>query len=278
MVKLCSSAGPFVLWRYGLAVVAVAATLGLVLGLQPVLGVYSPYLPFALAVMVVGRYGGCGPALAATVCSVLCSWYFLLKPTYSLTIADPDATENLALFAVVGVSISVLTGQLQRALMASRNNEEELRRFVEFAPVAIAMFDAEMHCLAASERFRQDYRLQGRELKRLNEALPDLPERWREVYRRCLTGSVERHPEDPFAQTDGSVEWVSWEMRPWYQADGNIGGVVLASADITPQKRAKRRYAGAKRAFARCSSRRPTASSLLHRTESTMRSMHAAWN
>src|SRR3974390_1887862 len=111
------------LWHYSLAALSVAAALGVRSLLDPVLQTYAPYLPFTLAVMVAGRFAGRGPALAATAASVLGSWYFLLDPRFSF-VATPAQLGSLALFAVVGTGISIMTGQLHRALDASRRGEQ----------------------------------------------------------------------------------------------------------------------------------------------------------
>jgi len=226
--------------RYGVAAVSVAAALGVRWLLDPILEVYAPYLPFTLAVMVAGRFGGRGPALAATAGSVLCSWYFLLEPRYSLVLANSAQALTMGLFVIVGAGIAILTGQLRQALDVSRRGEAQLRRFTEFAPAAIAMFDREMRYLAVSDRFKEDYGLQGDVVGRSHyELFPETPERWREIHRRVLAGAVEGAKEDSFVRPTGQVAWARWEMRPWYQSDGSIGGAVLATEDITYQKEAE---------------------------------------
>jgi two-component system cell cycle sensor histidine kinase/response regulator CckA len=230
---------PGVLGRYGLAAAAVAAALGVRWLLDPVLQTYAPYLPFTLAVMVAGRFAGRGAALVATAGGALCSWYFLLEPRFSFE-ATPAQLASLALFAVVGTGISLFTGQLHRALDASRRGESQLRRFTQFAPVAVAMFDREMRYLAVSDRFKQDHGLEGDLAGRSHyELFPEIPERWREAHRRVLAGSIEGANEDSFARASGDVTWLSWEMRPWYQADGSTGGAVLVTEDITYRKHAE---------------------------------------
>ena len=225
---------------YGLAIATVAAALGIRWLLDPVLETYAPYLPFALAVMAAGRFCGQGPALAATATSMLGACYFLLEPRFSFALANRSEALSLALFAVVGVGISVMAGQLHRALDVTRHSEAQLRRFAEFAPVAIAMFDREMRYLAVSERFKQDYGLDGNLIGRHHyEVFPEIPERWREVHRRVLAGAAMGAREDSLERPDGRVEWVRWEMRPWHHADGSIGGAVLASENITARKEAE---------------------------------------
>lgn len=119
--------------------------------------------------------------------------------------------------------------------------EEILRRFTEAAPVPIAMFDGEMRYLAASRRYSEDYKLDSQELvgRSHYQIFPEIPESWREIHRRCLAGAVERSPGELFLRSDGSEQWIRWEIQPWRLGSGEIGGIVLYSEDITLQKRAE---------------------------------------
>ena len=46
-------------------------------------------------------------------------------------------------------------------------------------------------------------------------------------------------PESEFLRADGAEQWIRWEIQPWHRADGDIGGIVLFSEDITGQKRSE---------------------------------------
>lgn len=120
-------------------------------------------------------------------------------------------------------------------------SEEKLRLFVDFAPSAIAMFDREMRYVAYSRRWIADYDLADRDLTGRShyEVFPDLPERWKEIHRKCMAGAVERADEDPFPRSDGSMDWVRWEARPWYGAGGGIGGLIIFSEVVTDRKHAE---------------------------------------
>ena len=122
--------------RYGVAAVAVAAATAVRLALEQVLGLYSPYLPFALAVIVASRFGGRGPGLAATALSLVAAAYFFLEPRYALWVSEPHALAGLALFGVVGTIISFLVGQLRESLVSSALKSarlEELNTALEMA-------------------------------------------------------------------------------------------------------------------------------------------------
>jgi PAS domain S-box-containing protein len=128
--------------------------------------------------------------------------------------------------------------RLQAEARDRRASEERLRLFTEIVPAAIAMFDRDMRYIAASRRYAADYRVCWEDLQGRShyEIFPELPERWKDIYRRCLAGASERRDEDTLVRSDGSVDWVSWEIRPWFDCAGQVGGVVLASEIISWRK------------------------------------------
>ncbi len=129
----------------------------------------------------------------------------------------------------------------KRAEAQVREGEEQLRLFVEHAPAAVAMLDADMNYLVVSRRWSEDYRLSRTSVLGHNhyEVFPDLPKRWIEIHRRCLAGATESCEEDPFPRADGRTDWVRWEIRPWHRADESIGGLVILSEVITERKLAQ---------------------------------------
>ncbi len=122
-----------------------------------------------------------------------------------------------------------------------RASEHTLSLFVEHAPAAIAMFDRSMRYIAVSRRFMIDYQIVGQNIigRSHYDVFPEIPARWQEIHSRCLAGATEKAEEDPFPRADGTLDWVQWEICPWYDESGAIGGIILFSEVITARVRAR---------------------------------------
>lgn len=132
------------------------------------------------------------------------------------------------------------TADLKRTNTAMRDSEERFRLFIEHAPAAIAMFDRGMRYLAASRRWMEEYHLAGEILGRSHyEVFPDCPSRWRDIHQRGLTGEVLSADEDQFLCRDGSSQWITWDVRPWYRGD-QVSGIIIATEDVTARVEAKK--------------------------------------
>jgi PAS domain S-box-containing protein len=129
----------------------------------------------------------------------------------------------------------------KHAEAALLESEQKLRLFIEHAPVPLAMFDREMRYITVSREWLRDFGLEGRDLRGVchYDVFPEIPERWREAHRRGLEGEVVRAEEDRFERKNGTVQWLRWQVRPWYSAEGQIGGIVIFSEDITQRKGAE---------------------------------------
>jgi PAS domain S-box-containing protein len=149
----------------------------------------------------------------------------------------PDETGKPAHLLALVADIT----ERKRAGAALQESEEKLRLFIEHAPAALAMFDHQMRYLAVSRRWLADYRLGDQKIigRSHYEVFLEIPDRWREARRRGLEGEVVRADEDFFQSMDGNNQHLRWEVRPWKQADGTIGGSVLLTEDLSARKQAE---------------------------------------
>jgi len=127
----------------------------------------------------------------------------------------------------------------EKALMHSHTL---LRYIVEHTRSAVAVHDRDMKYIYVSQRYLNDYKVKEKDVigKHHYEVFPDLPQKWRDVHQKAMRGEVSSAEDDPYVREDGSVDWTRWECRPWYEADGSIGGIIVYTEVITERKQAEK--------------------------------------
>jgi len=163
-------------FRYGQAILAVAAATGLRLLMDPWLGEDAvPYITFSTAVVVVAFFWGRGPGIVATVGGALACHYFVTPPRLSFLFASNLEWLSLTLFLFSGLLVSDLAGRLhtsrmmaeaQAQLLGQREQEREAAieflRLVnasagthELIKAAVRFFRDQSGCEAVGIRLRQ---------------------------------------------------------------------------------------------------------------------------
>lgn len=114
-------------------------------------------------------------------------------------------------------------------------SEAQLRELIHHVPIAVAMFDTEMRYLHANPLWLEAYRLGDQDLvgKSHYEVFPEILDQWKSIHQRCLQGEVNKSERDPFPRADGTLDWIRWEIRPWYRAPGEVGGLLMYTEVIT---------------------------------------------
>ena len=154
---------------------------------------------------------------------------------------EVELLTELAADVEFGVQTLRLRAAHARAAGELIRSREMLGLFISDAPAAIAMFDEEMRYLHVSRRWRSDYGLGDRTLRGLShyEVFPEIPEEWKQAHRRGLAGEALSAEGDRFDRPDGSQQWIRWEIRPWHETDGSVGGILILTEDITQRKKAE---------------------------------------
>ena len=125
----------------------------------------------------------------------------------------------------------------QAALQAALNADSTVHRFVEAAPMSVAMCDREMRVLMASKSWVEELGLKIEEVlgRSVYDVMPWLPEKWRTMHRQVMrSGEAMRHERDQFDRPDGrGVGWLKWSTAPWRDGNGDIGGLIAIHEDVS---------------------------------------------
>jgi PAS domain S-box-containing protein len=114
------------------------------------------------------------------------------------------------------------------------NIEDQNRMLINQLPVAIAMVDSEMNYLVVSKKWVTDFNLSGIDLikKNLFDFFPDKDIKWRRIEKQCLAGEIKNCEKDYFEDKNGKRIWLKWDIRPWYDDYGKIGGLIIYASKI----------------------------------------------
>lgn len=123
--------------------------------------------------------------------------------------------------------------------------------FIEETPTAIAMFDTKMCYLASSEKWKVDYSLEDKIIIGTShyDLFPEIGEEWKQIHEKCLKGMADKRDEDKFVRKDGSIQWLEWEIKPWHNDNGTVGGIIMYTADITARKKTEEQLRISEAAF-----------------------------
>jgi len=113
--------------------------------------------------------------------------------------------------------------------------EQLLLNMMASAPVAMAVTDRDLRLMHASPRWSQELGLVGQEVvgRPVAELLPDVAARWGERIQACLDGETLKADRIRFATADGRHIWARVEVTPWRDPQGQIGGLLFLSQDIS---------------------------------------------
>jgi diguanylate cyclase (GGDEF)-like protein/PAS domain S-box-containing protein len=210
--------------------------------------VLSVFILLYPAISLVAIYLGFWPGMGGTLFGALVMLLWGSGHEGSFQLPSPRDGAAMVLFLCMGILISTLAERHRRQHRASTalsraklalEGCDLLHLFVNHALTSLAMLDREMRYLAVSERWMNDYRLGSEDIigRSHYEVFPEITDEWKAVHQRGLAGETVRCEAERFVRKDGSVQWLNWEVQPWHRGDGEVGGIVIFSEDITERKR-----------------------------------------
>jgi PAS domain S-box-containing protein len=143
--------------------------------------------------------------------------------------------DNVEMVAVVFDDKTEETRQ-RRELM---NQKQLFQTFFDTSPTPVAMLDKHMnYVLVGKEWFTQYPTEYGNDIIGRNhyDLHPEVPLRWKIAYQKTLNGQITKNTKD-YLDTPYGRQWYKWECRPWYESNGNVGGIILYSEIISDEIR-----------------------------------------
>ncbi len=197
-------------------------------------------------------HGQAGTAFAAvlstrTVISVANrTWEMTLTPKPAFVKANQSSLPGIVLS--VGVLISLLTAlSIFFAIKARRNanlvsrSRDQVAYFIKNLPAAVAVCDRHVRYIMVSDRWYEDFKIKRDNIVGQShyDVFPDMPERWVHVISQCLKARTASVGEDRVLLKNGTELWLRWDIRPWYDQNKDLGGIIMATEIITERKRAE---------------------------------------
>jgi PAS domain S-box-containing protein len=227
------------------------------------LGLEMPtFITFYPAIIVVAILGGLGPGIFATMVTMLATDYFILTPIGHFGIAHASDAVALALFAVMGILISLLAESFRRAQqrIASLKEQQTLwetnqKLEVALASMADAVFitDTAGNFIHLNDAFARFLRFKNRtecpvqvsqyqnylevstsDGELLSQEMWSVP--------RALRGESAANIEYRLRRKDTGETWLaSYNFAPLRDSLGAIVGSVVVARDITEQRAAEQK-------------------------------------
>jgi PAS domain S-box-containing protein len=107
---------------------------------------------------------------------------------------------------------------------------------LEHFPAGVAIVDRHMVYLGVNARWIKEFQsptphLTGRSHY---ELFPDLHPDWRVLYESCLAEDRKQTIDDSMTRPDGTESLIHWEIQPWHDGEGAVGGLVLTCTSAEP--------------------------------------------
>ncbi len=203
-----------------------------------------------LVVAIIALNFGTGPSLLATLVGITLLDFFVLPPRSSLSLYDVQEFVESILFLLVGITISVVASQVERARREAIAERTLFNAVIETVPDSVSIYDAQGRLVrlnGAGKRMEEERGIRypastaaTGKLRTSNGrvfAKEELP------VRRALQGETVSSVEMVWQPAMGETQYSMVSAAPMYDAWEKIGGVVSISHDVSALRRSERAMA-----------------------------------
>jgi signal transduction histidine kinase/CheY-like chemotaxis protein len=172
------------------------------------------------------------------------------EPDLPLADIDDEMMKIMARWAVTELARHEAELERDRLVRALDDERATLLQVIARAPVGMAMLDRDLRYIVHSRRWLDIYDIRLPDLTGLlhAELFPDTLKAWWDLCGRALAGEALSADDDSLSD-DGSVRrYLRWAMKPWYQNDATVGGIIVVVEDLTDLVLAREQALAANRA------------------------------
>ncbi len=148
-------------WRYGLSLLACGLTAGLALPFYGVLDLSNIVMLFLLTVVLVAVKAGRGPAVVASLVSVVLFDFLFVPPRFSLAVSHAQYLLTFAVMLVVSLLVGHLTAGLRAQATAAAGREHIARALYGLAKQLAGALSVEQVTEAVARFLRDNWRADG---------------------------------------------------------------------------------------------------------------------
>ena len=125
--------------------IAIIGQLVIVIGVLALFHTYPSFRflegPLILVILLVALGWGAGPSVIALLVGAVLLIFFVFPPTFSLSFGQSSDVIELCLYLVVGLTISILTSNTERARRTSEQLRLRLDTIIDAIPNSIVLYD-----------------------------------------------------------------------------------------------------------------------------------------
>ncbi|MCE3076577.1 response regulator [Chryseobacterium gwangjuense] len=126
--------------------------------------------------------------------------------------------------------------EAKKTYLELERKEAMLQSFVNNVPAAVAMFDKDLNHVSVSKRWKKEFHQDNQDIigKNLFSIYPDVSEERRKIYKDALKGISYKNENQVFEIVGfDEPQHFNWEVIPWNMNDGETGGVIIFTQNIT---------------------------------------------
>ena len=157
------------------------------------------------------------------------------KSPHRFTVKDQAILAELAETAAQHFELRREVMALRKIGKANDTVDHMMERFIESAPVSVALIDRDRRVVQVSPRWRLDMGEGDTRLidRPLEDVFPGSTHVWAQLFRRCLAGEVLRNESVELTDRSGVVRCIRAEVAPWTSLNGEPAGFILLAHNIS---------------------------------------------